>query len=147
MSDKKPEKYKGISEEKIRKMKKKGCGYEKIQQIRAIDMKDYLNLLKSSNYDFIQDYVKSKRIPVEALLGRRLAEIDNILIEKIEKGTEEEKNLCEKARIPLKRAFLLLAYKFSDFEIKNEEALRKELEELDKISMEEVFETKNSFKY
>ena len=143
MSDKKPEKYKGISEEKIRKMKKKGCGYEKIQRIRAIDMKDYLNLLKSSNYDFIQNYIKTKKMPVEALLGRRLAELDNILVEKIENGTEEEKNLCEKIRCPLKRAFLLLAYKFSKFEIENEEDLRKELKEMDKISMEEVVETKN----
>ena len=138
MSDKKPQKYNGIPEEKIQKMKRNGCGYEKIRRIRAIDMKDYLKLLKSNNYEFIEGYVESKKMPVEALLGRRLAEVDSILLDRLENGTEEEKKLCEKARIPLKRAILLLAYKFSEFEIKDEEALRKELDEVDKVSMEEV---------
>lgn len=138
MSDKKPQKYHGIPEEKIQKMKRNGCGYEKIRRIRALDMKDYLKLLKSNNQEFIKGYVDSKKMPVEALLGRRLAEVDSILLDRLENGTEEEKKLCEKARIPLKRAFLLLAYKFSEFEIKDEEALRKEIEEFDKVSMEEV---------
>ena len=138
MNDKKPEKYNGIPEEKIQKMKKNGCGYEKIRRIRAIDMKDYLKLLKTNNQEFIKGYVELKKMPIEALLGRRLAEVNSILLDKIENGTEEEKKLCEKARIPLKRAFLLLAYGFGDFEIKDEEALRKELEDFDKVSMEEV---------
>ena len=138
MSDKKPQKYYGISEEKIQKMKRNGCGYEKIRRVRAIDMKDYLKVLKSKNYDFIKGYVELKKMPVEALLGRRLAEANSILLERLENGTEEEKKLCEKARIPIKRAMLLLAYKFSDFEINDEEALRKEIEEFDKVSMEEV---------
>ena len=138
MSDKKPQKYNGIPEEKIQKMKRNGCGYEKIRRIRAIDMKDYLKFLKTNNQEFIESYVESKKMPVEALLGRRLAEVNSILLDRLENGTEEEKKLCEKTRIPLKRAFLLLAYKFSDFEIRDEEALRKEIEEFDKVSMEEV---------